>query len=61
MVMINWDGVIIGLIFLVFGLIGINVKRDSEGKFGYSEIGIFYSSYGLVLCGLCLIIWSIFL
>lgn len=56
----NWTNLIIGLFFLLFGLIGMTAKSDKKEGVSYSGIKITYTSYGLVAAGILLIIWSIF-
>lgn len=56
----NWTNLIIGLFFLLFGLIGMTVKSDKKEGVSYSGIKIIYSSYGLIAVGVILIIWSFF-
>jgi hypothetical protein len=56
----NWTNLIIGLFFLLFGLIGMSVKSDKKEGVSYSGIKIIYSSYGLIAVGILLVIWSLF-
>lgn len=56
----NWTNLILGIFFLFFGLYGYESISGKENEKTYSRVKIIYSSYGLILAGILLIIWTLF-
>ena len=58
--MVNWDTLILGLIFFVLGLIGLVIKSNVKEDQKYSLTGtqVTIGTYALLVCGTGLIILS---
>jgi hypothetical protein len=58
--MVNWNTLMVGLIFFVFGLIGLLVKStiQKNQKYSLTSTQIVMATYALLLVGTLLVILS---
>jgi hypothetical protein len=58
----NWDALILGLVSLLFGLIGLIIKSNlkEEQKGSITTAHVLTGTYSLLGAGIFFIIWSFF-